>query len=267
MPIHATAIVDPHAEIDSSVAIGPYCVIEGHVRIAAGCRIYQNVYLTGWTHIENDCEIHPGAVIGHAPQDIKYAGAKSYCRIGRGSILREYVTVHRATTPEGETRIGEDCFILCGAHVGHDCRVGDRVTLINDAKLGGHVQLGDRVTIGGGAGVHQFVRVGELVMIAANARAIMDVPPFALVNAAGKIAGLNRVGMRRAGMPREELEDIRDGYRLLYGRGLAFRQAVEEFARQVRTVAGRRLLEFLQAESKRGIAGSSRRRREAPDEI
>jgi UDP-N-acetylglucosamine acyltransferase len=256
--IHPTAIIDPKAELDGSVTVGPFCVIDGNVKVGGGCRLYQGVYLTGWTEIGPDCELHPGVIVGHAPQDIKYTGARTYCRVGRGTVLREHVTIHRGTTPESETVVGEGCFLLAGAHVGHNCVVGNRVTLINNVLLSGHVEVADRVTMGGNAGVHQFVRIGELAMVAATCRAVMDVVPFALTNTTGRIAGLNRVGLRRAEMPREEIADLRNAYRILFGQHRPFSQAVEHLADKVTTPAGRRLLEFLQAESKRGIAGSSR---------
>ena len=215
MPIHPTAIIHPKAELDSTADVGPYCIIEGHVRVASGCRLHQGVYLTGWTQIGEDCELHPGVVVGHEPQDIKYKGERSYCRVGRGTILREYVTIHRGTIPDSETVVGEDCFLLVGSHVGHNCTVGDGVTLINDVLLAGHVEIGNRATIGGGAGIHQFVRIGELAMFAGNARVIQDIVPFALVGPEGRVAGLNRIGLRRAGISRDEVHDIRMAYRLL----------------------------------------------------
>ncbi len=260
MSIHPTAIIDPKAEVDGSVVVGPYCVIDAHVRVAAGCRLYQGVYLTGWTEVGEDCELHPGVIVGHAPQDRKYGGERSYCRVGARSILREYVTVHRGTLPESQTRIGEDCFLLAGSHVGHNCLLGNGVTLINSVLLGGHVEVGDLTTMGGRVSVHQFVRIGRLAMVAGHAAVPMDVVPFALVDVEGRIAGLNRVGLRRAGTPKEQVQDLREAYRVLFDRNLPFRGAVERVAKQVRTPAGRCLLEFLQSENKRGIAGRSRAR-------
>lgn len=259
MPIHPTAIVDPHADLDSSVTVGPYCVIEGHVQVEAGCRLYQNVYLTGWTQIGPDCELHPGVIVGHAPQDIKYKGERSYCRIGRGTILREYVTIHRGTIPESETVVGDDCFLLAGSHVGHNCTVGNRVTLINNALLAGHVEVGDGVTIGGAAAIHQFVRVGELAMLAGGGRIRMDVVPFALTDIEGRIAGLNRVGLRRAAFPPDHFADIRNAFRILFSARSPLNQRIEQLAGAVLTPPGRRLLEFVKAPSKRGLAGRSRR--------
>ena len=259
MPIHPTAIVDPQADLDSSVTVGPFCVIEGHVQVGAGCRLYQNVYLTGWTKIEPDCELHPGVIVGHAPQDVKYKGERSYCRIGRGTILREYVTIHRGTVPESTTVVGEDCFLLAGSHAGHNCALGARVTLINNALLGGHVEVGDGATIGGAAAVHQFVRIGELAMLAGGGRVRMDVVPYALTDAEGRVAGLNRVGLRRAGIPRDHVADLRNAFRILFSTGSPLENRLEQLASAVQSPPGRRLLQFVKATSNRGLAGRSRR--------
>jgi UDP-N-acetylglucosamine acyltransferase len=260
MAIHPTAVINPKAQLHDSVEVGPYCVIDADVRVAAGCRLYQGVYLTGWTEIGEGCELHPGVIVGHAPQDIKYGGERTYCRVGRGTILREYVTVHRGTVPESETVVGENCFVLAGAHVAHNCRIGNDVTIINSVLLGGHVQVDDRVTIGGAAGVHQFVRIGTLAMIPGNARVVQDVLPYALVDAQGRVAGLNRVGLRRAGMSREHVQDVRDAYRLLFARGLRISEAIERLAGEPPTPPRRVLTAFLQAQSRRGLAGRVRRR-------
>jgi len=256
--IHPSAIIDPNAELDSSVEVGPFCVIEENVRVGAGTRLYQGVYLTGWTDIGQDCDLHPGAIVGHVPQDTKYYGARTYCRVGRGTILREYVTVHRGTTPESTTVIGEDCFLLGGCHVAHNCSVGDRVTLINNVLLGGHVTVGDRATLGGGAIVHQFVRIGELAMVAGGARIVQDILPFALTNVEGRVAGLNRVGLRRAGMSREDIEAIRDAYRIVFERGLSGAEACERLADEPQCGARDELLRFVREGSRRGLAGRSR---------
>jgi len=259
MPIHPTAIVHPHADVDRSVTVGPYCVIEDHVQIGAGCRLYHNVFLTGWTQIGPDCELHPGVIVGHAPQDVKYKGERSYCRIGRGTVLREYVTIHRGTVPESATVVGEECFLLAGSHVGHNCALGNRVTMINNALLAGHVEVCDGVTIGGAAAVHQFVRIGELAMIAGAARAGMDIVPYALTDADGRIAGLNRVGLRRAGIQRDHVTDIRNAFRILFSTGSPLEHRIEQLASAVQSPPGRRLLQFVKASSKRGLAGRSRR--------
>lgn len=258
MSIHPTAIIHKNAELDSDVTVGPYCIIEEHVRIGKGTRLYQNVFLTGWTAIGEHCVLHPNVIVGHEPQDVKYKGERSYCRVGNRNVFRENVTIHRGTAPESETVVGDDCFLLAGAHVGHNCRVGNRVTLINSAALGGHVQIGDAVTIGGNSGVHQFVRIGELTMIAACGKAAQDVIPYALVDKDGRIAGLNRIGLRRAGLPREDVEELHEAYRMLF-RGSSFARNSAALCQRLSTPSGLKLREFLQGESKRGFAGKPRR--------
>jgi UDP-N-acetylglucosamine acyltransferase len=263
MDIHPTAIIDRRAEIHDSVAVGPFCVIDGDVRVEAGCRLYHGVYLTGWTHIGEKCELHPAVIVGHAPQDVKYKGERTFCRVGRGTILREHVTIHRGTKPESHTVIGDECFLLGGTHVAHNCRVGNRVTLINNVLLAGHVEIGDGATLGGAVGVHQFVRIGELAMIAGNARVTQDVVPFALLGPDGRVAGLNRIGLRRAGFSQSDVMSIRDAYRVLLDGGVPHAERIERLALAAKTSPARRLLEFMRAQSKRGLAGPSRRRNAA----
>lgn len=260
MSIHSTAIIDPKAELAGDVEVGPYCVIEGHVRIASGCRLYHGVYVTGWTELGEKCELHPGVIVGHEPQDGKYGGERSYCRIGRGTILREHVTIHRGTEPESETVVGEDCFLLGGSHVAHNCTLGDRVTLINNVLLSGHVSVGDGATLGGAAAVHQFVRIGDLTMIPGHARISKDAVPFALMDVNGRIAGLNRVGLRRAGLDREQVREIREAYRMLFAVGVSLSQAGEQLARAAPSATCEPLLRFILGESRRGIAGRARAR-------
>ena len=260
MAIHPTAIIDSKAEIDGSVEIGPYCVIEANVRVASGCRLYQNVYLTGWTTIEKDCVLHPGVIVGHEPQDVGFPGGRSFCRIGRGTILRENVTVHRGTKPESETVVGEDCFLLGGAHVAHNCVLGNRVTMINNVLLAGYAEIGEGATLGGAAMVHQFVRVGALAMITGNASVRMDIPPYAMVTAEGRVAGLNRVGLRRAGVSTEHSAAIREAYRIIYADGITTLDAAERIAALGDAPALITLAAFLRSESRRGLAGRSRSR-------
>ncbi len=263
MSIHPTALIDPKAEVHESVEVGPFCVIEANVRVGAGCRLCKGVYLTGWTDIGEDCELHPGVVVGHAPQDTKYQGQRTHCRIGRGTVLREYVTIHRGTIPDSETVVGAECFLLAGAHVGHNCVVGDHVTLINNVLLAGHVFVGDRATIGGGAAIHQFARIGTLTMISGGARVSMDVVPYALCDADGRVAGINRVGLRRAGLSLEQVAEIRAAYRTLFNQTGSFGQAVARLTEHVTDGPAMELVRFLAEESHRGIAGRTRRTSES----
>ncbi len=259
--IHPTAIVDAKAAIGKGVSIGPFCVIDGNVKIGRGCNLYQGVYVTGWTEIGDECVLHPHVIVGHAPQDTKYSGERTYCKIGRGTILRENVTIHRGTTPESTTVVGEDCFLLGGSHVAHNCTLGNRVTLINNAMLAGHVTIGDGCTLGGGTGVHQFVRIGELAMVRGNSRVPMDVVPFAMVDSTGKIAGINRIGVRRSELDLNAVPEIRDVYRLLFERGGdSFETGLLALEKVAASEVQLKILQFVKLTSKRGLAGMSRGR-------
>lgn len=264
MAIHASAIIDSKAQIDSSVDVGPYCVIDANVRVAAGCRLFHGVYLTGWTEIGEGCVLHPGVIVGHVPQDTDYRGERTGCRVGARTILREYVTIHRASGEGNETVVGTDCFLLGGSHLAHNCSVGNHVTLVNQVLLAGHVHVADRVTMGGGAMVHQFVRIGELSMIAGQARVRQDVPPFALIDSVGDVAGLNRVGMRRAGFSRENVRAVREAYRTLYATGESPGALVPRLEATVGDGPERRVLDFMKHDSKRGLAARCDRRESVP---
>lgn len=254
MSIHPTAVIDTAAIIDPTADIGPFVVVEGPVRVGPRVRVYAHAFLTGDTIIEADVKIHPGAVVGHEPQDLAYDGAVSSCRIGEGTIIREYATIHRGTQPGSATVVGRRCYIMACAHVAHNCTLGDDVKLANCALLAGHVQVGDGAFISGGVVVHQFVRIGSLVMVAGNARVPMDVPPYFLCDPDGACGGINAVGLRRAGFSSAERLDVKNAHRTLYRSGRTFRDAVEALAATVATVAGRRILDFLRAPSRRGIA-------------
>jgi UDP-N-acetylglucosamine acyltransferase len=264
MPIHRTAVVDPKAEIDPSVDIGPYAIIEGPVCIAAGTKVYAHAYITGWTEIGRNCKIHPHTVVGGEPQDLAYEGTKTYCRIGDETVIREGATVHRGTDPGSATILGQRCFIMANAHVAHNCQLGDDVKLVNNVMLAGHVHVGNGAFFGGAAGIHQFVRIGELAMIRGWARITMDVPPFITAAHDSECVGVNVIGLRRAGFTPEQRDEIRQAYRILYRNGTTFTRAVETLAETVRTEPGKRLLEFVQSETKRGFA--RRPRRDTPEE-
>jgi len=242
MAIHPTAIVDRAAEIDPTAEIGPYVIVEGPVRVGPGTRVLAHVHLSGWTTIGAECEIHPFAVVGNLPQDFHYEGQRSYCRIGDRVVIREGATVHRGTQPETETVVGDECFLMAYAHVGHNCVLGTGAKVYNMAALSGHVELAEGAIVSGYALVHQFVRIGKLAFISAAARVTMDVPPFMSCFGESTIVQHNVVGMRRAGYGQDEILEIRQAFRTLYRSGKLFRAAVEQLAGEVRTPAGARIL-------------------------
>ena len=228
--IHPTALIDPRAELDSSVEVGPYAVIGPRVRIGADTSVGAHCVIDGHTTLGRDNRIFPFASIGGAPQDKKYAGEPTRLSIGDGNTIREYVTINTGTVQdEGETRLGDDNWIMAYVHIAHDCRLGSHIILANAVQLAGHVHLGDWVFLGGLSGVHQFVRVGAHAMTAFQTRLAQDVPPF--VTAGGNPAeaqSINAEGLRRRGFSAERITLIKQMYRLLYRKGLTLDAAREQ---------------------------------------
>ncbi len=262
MSIHPTAVVDPKAEIDPTADIGPYAVIDGEVIIKPNVRVYAHAYLTGWTEIAENCEIHPFAVVGHLPQDFHFKGEKSYCRIGPRTVVREHATIHRSANAEGETVIGADCKLLCGTHVGHDVVMGDGVTLIPFAAVAGHCEIHDRVIISNGAGIHQFARVGTLAMIGGSSMIGQDIPPFFTTVGPCMLSGVNVIGMKRASLPKDDINEMRRLFREVYRSGRPLAKSIESVRENVHTPSGNLFLAFFDHPSKRGVVGPRRAARD-----
>jgi UDP-N-acetylglucosamine acyltransferase len=203
--------------------------------------------------------VHPGAVIGGDPQDLKFDPAvTSWAHIGAGTVLRENVTVNRSTVADGQTVIGADCFLMAGAHVGHDCVVGDHVVLANNVLLAGFVSMGPFAFVGGGAAFHQFTRVGESAMVGGLARITLDIPPFVMAAERDEIVGLNLIGLRRRGLAREAVAELKECFREVYFDGGNVRHRAQELlTRGVHSPEVRSFLEFF-AGGRRGIARARR---------
>jgi len=185
--------------------LGPGCVIHAYAVIRRHCELGEGVV------------VHPFAVVGGDPQDLSFNDrTRSGVRIGARTVIREHVTISRATKPGMFTTIGEDCFLMTGCHVAHDCRIGNRVVIANAVLLAGHVQIGDRAFLGGGAVIHQFCRIGETVMVGGGSRVSLDVAPFSMVTERNQVVGLNRVGLRRSGLPRETLDELKRAFGILH---------------------------------------------------
>jgi UDP-N-acetylglucosamine acyltransferase len=217
LDIHATAVVDPRAELDSDVTVGPYTVIGGDVRIAAGTRIGAHAVIEGHTSIGRNNTILHGAVLGAPPQDLKFRGEKTFLRVGDGNTIREYATLNLACIEGETTEVGDRCLLMAYVHIAHNCRIGNDVILANSVNLAGHVEVQDHAIIGGVTPVHQFVRVGRHVIIGGGSRVPKDVPPF--VCAAGnplRLAGLNTVGLERRGFDPERRARLKQAYRILF---------------------------------------------------
>ncbi len=253
MSIHPTAVIDRRAEIDSECEIGPYVVVEGPVKIRRGTRVMAHATLMGWTEIGEENEIHPGAVLGDAPQDKAYAGTESYLKIGSRNVFREFVQIHRGTVPASSTIIGNDNYLMAGSHVGHNCRLGDHIVLANGALLAGHVEVEDRAFISGNCVVHQFVRVGELSLMRGLSGASRDVPPYSIVDWQHTVRGVNVVGLKRAGLDEQKIRRLKEAFRVLFRKGRNLSLAVREIeVNEDLAPEVLRLLEFIKS-SKRGV--------------
>ena len=234
--IHETAVVYPGARIGKNVEIGPYSVIGENVEIGEGTVIGPHVVITGWTSIGRDCKIYQFASIGEEPQDLKFAGEKSYVFIGDRTKIREGATVHRATGEGEETRIGNDCLLMAYTHVAHNCVLGNNIIMSNASMLAGHVVVEDRVVIGGITGVHQFVKIGRNAMIGGTSKLVQDVVPYTIVDGhPAYVVGLNSVGISRAGIPVESRRNIKKAYKILYRSGLSLAQAIAVIEQEVDT--------------------------------
>jgi UDP-N-acetylglucosamine acyltransferase len=259
MNIHPTATIHPKAELGEGVIIGPYAVIGEHVRLGAETSVGPHAVIEGWTSIGQSCEIGVGAVLGGAPQDLKYRGQRSFLRIGDHSCIREYVTVHRSAEEDGVTIVGAHAFLMAYTHVAHDCRLGDHVIMVNYAGLSGYVEVEDRAFISGHNAVHQFVRIGYLALVSGASRVVKDIPPFMIAEGnPTRIRGLNVVGMRRLGLSPEVRGELRHAYRLLYRSGLNTSQALAGMRQAgLTSSAVQRLMTFVEG-AKRGICGGLR---------
>jgi UDP-N-acetylglucosamine acyltransferase len=257
--IHSTAIVHPKASLADDVEVGPFCLIGEHVTIGKGTRLLSHVMVDGWTEIGERNELHPFASIGGPPQHLGYKGEPTKVIIGHDNILREYVTVNRATVQGGgTTTIGSKNFLMAYVHIAHDCHLGSHLILANAASLAGHITIDDHAIIGGLTGIHQHVRIGSYSMVGGCCGIVQDLPPF--MRAAGgyraRMYGLNSVGLRRQGFSADRISVLKRAYDMLFRSGHriaeAARLAKAEFGDQpdVMTVLG-----FLEG-TKRGICRS-----------
>jgi UDP-N-acetylglucosamine acyltransferase len=233
--IHPSASVSPGAELAPGVRIGPYTVVGDQVRLGAGTQVGSHVVLEGPTEIGRDCRIAPHAVLGTAPQDLKYRGEATRLRVGDGVVVREFATLNRGTVGGGGlTSVGDRSVLMAYCHVAHDCHLGREVIMANCATLAGHVAIEDFAIIGGLAGVHQFVKIGCYALVGACSGVLKDIPPY--VKAQGiraRLYGLNTVGLRRHQFPPETIRRLKAAYRLLFHGGLNTSQALERIASEL----------------------------------
>lgn len=263
--IHATAVVHPRAQLDSTVEVGPYAVIDASVTIGPQCTVGPHVYLTGLTTIGAHNNFHAGCVLGDAPQDLKYKRAPTRLRIGDHNVFREHATVHRSNSIDEDTLIGSHNFLMTHCHVAHNCRVGDHIVVASGALLAGHVIVQDRAFISGNCVVHQFCRIGALSFMQGSAAISKDLPPFTVARAgANTLCGLNSVGLRRAGFTSKERIELKRLYRALFMSGQNLGEALDEAQATFTGARARFMLEFV-AQSKRGVCTAKREADDAQD--
>ncbi len=250
--IHPTAIISKQAQL-GDIEVGPYAIVEEGVAIGNGTKIMAHAYICSGTSIGEDCEVHMGAILGHAPQHLKYQGAKTYLKIGDRNVFREYVSVHRGFEEGSSTVIGNDNMLMGFAHVAHDCRIGNNIVICNGVLLAGHVLAEDKVFFGGGAAVHQFVKIGTLAMIGGLTRVIKDVVPYMLIEGNSEACSLNLVGLKRSEISEKAKAQIKNIYKLIYRAGLNISQALDEIVKAGNlTDEAKHMVEFIKS-SERGI--------------
>ena len=253
--IHPSAIVSPEAELGDNVTIGPFCIVAPKAKIGAGTTLLAYVSIHDYVTIGENCKICEYTAIGGEPQDHGYKGEVSYVRIGNNNLIRENVTINRATGEGNETVVGNDCFIMDGVHFAHNVHVGDFVTVANKVGLSGFVQVGSHTVFGGIAGVHQFVRIGDYCMIGGLFRVVKDVPHYTLASGEPlRLTGLNKVGLERAGIDEEKRRAITRFYRGLYSKERSFSEAFTEAqSRKAEYIPEiQRIIEFYEG-TKRGV--------------
>jgi UDP-N-acetylglucosamine acyltransferase len=255
--IHPTAVIHPAAKIADGVAIGPYCVVGEYVTLEQGVTLHSHVVVEGRTHVGEGTRIFPFASIGHAPQDLKFKGEASTLVIGKNNTIREHVTMNPGTADDKMTTVvGDNNLFMMASHVAHDCIVGNHVILANNATLAGHVEVGDHAIIGGLSAVHQFVRIGAYAIIGGMSGVANDVIPYgSVMGERAFLAGLNLVGMKRRGLPRENIHTLRNVYKVLFDNTdgtLAERLAsLTDEQRQIPEV--QQVMAFLSADSSRSF--------------
>ena len=248
-----TARVHPDAQVGAQVIIGDFCVVEQDVVIGDFCRLEPYVFVKRWTTLGTNNEISAGTALGTDPLDKAFTGERSYLKIGNSNKIREHFTISRGTKPESVTEIGDENYIMTSGHIAHNCKIGNRTVIASCALVAGYVEVEDQAFISGGVGIHQFSKIGRLAMIGGCVRVNLDVPPYFLYTGLYVTpAGLNKVGLKRAGFTREEVGAIKQAYKLLYRSNLKLDEALNRIDQTLDSPHTRHLAEFIRS-SKRGI--------------
>lgn len=231
MDVHPTALISPQAQLGAGFVAGPFAVVEAGARLGTSCELLAHAVVRGSVAMGDGNRVHEGAVLGGDPQDLSFEGGETSVVIGDRNRIREGVTIHRSARAGGSTVVGSDCFLMACVHVAHDCRIGDRVVIVNNTLLAGHVQVGDGAVLSGNVGIHQFCRVGRLAMVGGVSKVVQDCLPFVISDGhPARPRGLNRVGLRRAGIPASQIRALKEAYRLLARSGLLRDEALARLA-------------------------------------
>ena len=254
--IHPTAVVEPGAQLGAGVEIGALAFVGAGVVLGDGTRLHHHASVEGFTTLGRSCEVFPYACIGGKTQDLKFAGGQPGLRAGDRNVFREFVTVNAATHDGGFTVLGSDNTVLAYSHIAHDCVLGSHIVMSNAISMGGHVVVEDHVVLGGAAGIHQFCRIGAYAMLSAMAKLVQDLPPYLIADGTpAEVRAFNKVGLERSGHSAEQLERVKQIYRILYRDGLNRSQALEKLTAHEYAASAefQRVITFAKA-SERGLA-------------
>lgn len=256
MKAHPTAIIDPKARLACSVTVGPYTVIGADVELGEDCEVMSHVVLNGPSKFGRGNRIFPYASIGQDPQDLKYSGERTFLEVGDGNILREFISIHRGTSGDGGvTRVGSHNLLMAYVHIAHDCQLGSHIIMSNGASLAGHVEIGDHAIVGAFCGIHQFCRIGAYSFLGSYTIVNKDILPYSKTSADRPMGvyGANRLGLERAGLPKEDIDELQAAFRTLCRSKLNTTQALEKLeAGGIKSAHVRALVNFVKT-SARGV--------------
>ncbi len=254
--IHPTAVVEPGAQLGADVEIGALAFVGAGVVLGDGTKLHHHASVEGFTTLGAKCEVFPYACIGGKTQDLKYKGGRPGLRAGDRNVFREYVTVNAATHDGDFTVLGSDNSVLAYCHIAHDCVLGSHIVMSNAISMAGHVTVEDHVVMGGAAGIHQFCRIGAYAMLSAMAKLVQDLPPYFIADGTpAEVRAFNKVGLERSGHTAEQLERVKQIYRILYRDGLNRSQALEKLTAHEYAASAefQRVITFAKS-SERGLA-------------
>ena len=251
--VHPGSVVGEEVQLAAGVEIGPFCLLQGKIRIGSGTRLISHVAIFGDTEIGEANVVHPNVVIGDEPQDIAYTGGPRKVRIGHRNVFREGTTIHRGSERGEVTVIGDDNFFMQNSHVAHDCRIGNSTIIAGGALLAGWVEVGDRALVSGNCVVHQYTRIGRLAMMRGLSRTSRDIPPFCIMDGTHTLRGINAIGLRRIGLKAAQIRALREVFLALFGKRQNLKLALDRIASGKLTLEAQEMVDFIRA-SKRGVA-------------